>query len=102
MNWRNGRGFQQSRPALEAIPRGNRKDYKLYWTQQLEELEEQVTVARVNEEENKSTEVNIAYKAISAQYRKTLTHQSGTVGLKRPNPLTWTKMAESYRDSQKS
>jgi hypothetical protein len=35
-------------------------------------LEEQVTAARVNAEEKQSSEANIAYKAISAKYRKTL------------------------------
>jgi hypothetical protein len=35
-------------------------------------LEEQVTLARVNAGGNTSTDANIAYKAISAQYRKTL------------------------------
>ena len=35
-------------------------------------MEEQVTAARVNAEEKQSTEANIAYKAVSGQYRKTL------------------------------
>jgi hypothetical protein len=35
-------------------------------------LEEQVTAALVNAEEKQSMKANIAYKAVSAQYRKTL------------------------------
>ena len=60
------------RAAQESSPRGARQDYKPYWTQELQDLEEQVTAARVNAEEKQSTEANIAYKAVSAQYRKTL------------------------------
>jgi hypothetical protein len=58
--------------ALESIPRGARKDYKPYWTQELQNLEDQVTAARESAEGTQSFEANIAYKAISAQYRKTL------------------------------
>jgi hypothetical protein len=67
-------GFNKAilRAALEAIPLGARKDYKQYFTQELQDLEEQVTTARVNAEEKQSSESNIAYKSISAQNRKTV------------------------------
>jgi hypothetical protein len=46
------------RAGMVSIPRGAKKDLKPYWTQKMQDLEEQVTVKRVN--------------AIYAQYRKTL------------------------------
>lgn len=60
------------RAALEVIPRRARKDYKPFWTKELQDLEEQITAAQVNAEDKQSSEANIAYKAISAQYRKIL------------------------------
>jgi hypothetical protein len=47
-------------------------------------LEEQVTAAQPNAEEKQSSEANIAYKAIFAQYRKTM-NASVRDSWKKPN-----------------
>jgi hypothetical protein len=39
------------RAALDAIPRGAKTNCKPYWTQELQDLEEQVSATRVNAEE---------------------------------------------------
>ena len=56
--------------ANESIPRGSRKDYKPYWSDELSELNEQVTQARETAELYPSIENNISLKAKSAKLRK--------------------------------
>ena len=56
--------------ARETIPRGARKNYKPYWTEELQKLEDEVTRTREEVEENPTVENNIAFKASSAKCRK--------------------------------
>ena len=57
--------------ATESIPRGARKNYKPYWTEELQDLEDQVSKARTNVENNPTVENNITFKACTARYKKT-------------------------------
>nr|KAG5696480.1 hypothetical protein BaRGS_016519 [Batillaria attramentaria] len=55
--------------AIESIPRGARKDYKPYWTEELQNLEDTVTEARDRAEKQPSLENNIALKEATARYK---------------------------------
>ena len=57
--------------AVETIPRGARKNYRPYWTQELQDLEDQVNTARKKVEEEPDEENNIHLKATTAKYKKT-------------------------------
>ena len=56
--------------AAETIPRGARKNYKPYWTEEFQKLEDEVTRTREEVEQNPTVENNIAFKASSAKCRK--------------------------------
>jgi ribonuclease HI len=56
--------------ASESIPRGARKDYKPYWNEELQNLENAVEESRKEAESNPSVENNIALKAATARCRK--------------------------------
>ncbi|GFS25227.1 RNA-directed DNA polymerase from mobile element jockey-like [Elysia marginata] len=56
--------------AKKAIPRGARKNYRLYWTEELEELENEVKVARKEVEEHPSVVNNVNLKRKTAKLRK--------------------------------
>lgn len=55
--------------ATESIPRGARKDYKPYWTEELQDMEDNVSEARNQAEKQPSVENNIALKEATARYR---------------------------------
>ena len=56
--------------ASDTIPRGARKNYRPYWTEELQVLEEQVEEARRMAEACSTVEDNVALKAANAKYRK--------------------------------
>ena len=56
--------------AAETIPRGARKNYKPYWTEELQAYEDDVTKTREEVEKNPTVENNIAFKRSSAKCRK--------------------------------
>ena len=56
--------------ASETIPRGARKNYRPYWTEELQELEDEVNSTRERVENSPTQENNIALKACTAKYRK--------------------------------
>ena len=58
--------------ATESIPRGARKNYKPYWTEELQSLEDKVEDARKTAEREQTIEANISLKAISAKYKRTV------------------------------
>ena len=58
------------RAAAETIPRGARKNYKPYWTEELKDLEDEVNKCRQEVEENPTIQNNITLKATTAKYRK--------------------------------
>ncbi|GFR66183.1 hypothetical protein ElyMa_001963200 [Elysia marginata] len=53
--------------AKEAIPRGARKNYRSYWTEELEELENEVNVARKEVKEHPSVVNNVILKRKTAK-----------------------------------
>ena len=58
------------RAASETIPRGARKNYRPYWTEELQELEDEVSRTREEVEKDPTPQNNIALKACTAKYRK--------------------------------
>ena len=62
--------FNQSilRAASETIPRGARKNYRPYWTEELQGLEDEVARTREKVENNPTPQNNIAHKACTAKY----------------------------------
>lgn len=65
--------FNQSilQAAKETIPRGARKNYKPYWTEELQKLQDELSTTRDEVENDPTVENNIALKACSAKYKKT-------------------------------
>ena len=62
--------------AAESIPRGCRKNYKPYWTEEYQEQEDNVTEARERVEEDPTVENNIALKAATAKLRQIYTQEA--------------------------
>ncbi|GFS13943.1 hypothetical protein ElyMa_001410500 [Elysia marginata] len=56
--------------AKKAIPRGVRKNYRPYWTEELEEFENEVNVARKEVEEHPSVVNNVNLKRKTAKLHK--------------------------------
>ena len=56
--------------ARECIPRGARKDYKPYWSNQLQELQEMMTEARQEAEDNPSEENHLRLQQAKARFLK--------------------------------
>ncbi|GFS11578.1 hypothetical protein ElyMa_001351000 [Elysia marginata] len=56
--------------AKKTIPRGARKNYRPYWTEELEELENEVKVARKEVEEHPSVVNSVNLKWKTAKLRK--------------------------------
>ena len=56
--------------ASETIPCGARRNYRLYWTEELQDLEDEVTKTREQVENSPTQENNIPMKACTAKYRK--------------------------------
>ncbi|VDI60877.1 Hypothetical predicted protein [Mytilus galloprovincialis] len=59
------------RAAKESIPRGVRKDYKPYWSNQIQETHDALTRAREEAESNPSQENNIKLQQSKAKHLKT-------------------------------
>lgn len=56
--------------AQETIPRGCRKDYRPFWTEELGQAEKNVEEARKNSEDEPSVENNIKFKAATAKLKQ--------------------------------
>ena len=56
--------------AKKSIPRGSRRNYKPYWTEELEKMEKRVQEARDTAETELTVEANIAFKKASAELKK--------------------------------
>ena len=94
---RANQGLTQSilQAASETIPRGARKNYRPYWTEELQNLEEEVNKAREEVEQNPTPENNTTFKASSAKFRNTYTETARE---------SWKKKTESLnldRDGNK-
>uniref|UniRef100_A0A0B7BUB0 Uncharacterized protein n=1 Tax=Arion vulgaris TaxID=1028688 RepID=A0A0B7BUB0_9EUPU len=77
------------------IPRGARKDYKPYWTAEVQKLEKYLEMERSEAEQAQSVVTNTAYKAAAAKYRREV---------KRAARQSWVKTTESLnidRDGHK-
>ena len=57
--------------AKSTIPRGARNNYKPYWSEELQDLEDDVSRTREEVENNPTVENNISHKASCAKYKKT-------------------------------
>ena len=57
--------------ATKCIPRGARRNYRPYWTEELQKLEDEVEKARTTVETHPSVSNNIALKASTAKCRRT-------------------------------
>ena len=56
--------------AKETIPRGARKNYRPYWTAELQEMEDMVETARVEAEQHPTVQNNVHLKASEAKCKK--------------------------------
>ena len=91
--------------ASETIPRGARKEYKPYWTEELQNLEDTVTEARDRAEKQPSVENNIALKEATAKYKLTITQaarkswqeKTQSLNLDKDGSKLW-KLAKSLSD----
>lgn len=62
--------------ARESIPRGARRNYRPYWTEELQKQEDDVQEAREKVEEDPIIENNIALKEATAKHRRTLNQEA--------------------------
>ena len=62
-----------SKAAAKTNPRDAKKNYRSYWTDELQQLKHNVTVAREKVEKEQTTENNINLKAKTASYTKAFT-----------------------------
>ena len=62
--------------AKESIPRGARKNYRPYWTEELQKMEDDLSEARNKVEEEPTEENNIALKAATAKHKQTLIQET--------------------------
>ena len=94
--------FNQSilRAASETIPRGARKNYRPYWTEELHGLEDEVARTREKVENNTTPQNNIAHKACTAKYRKAY-RQAARTSWRDPPPPTPPEKLNLDRDGNK-
>ena len=77
--------------ATESIPRGARKNYKPYWTEELQDLEDQVNSARQTVEETPNIENNIRLKALTAKYTSSYKQGARDSWIKKTESLNFDK-----------
>ena len=63
--------------AKECIPKGARKEYKLYWSDEIENTHKDLPDAKKTAQNNPSIENNIALKLANAKFTKTR-YEAGT------------------------
>ena len=73
--------------AAETIPRGARKNYKPYWTEELQALEDEVTSTRQIAEKSPNEQNNISLKAATARYRRKYRQAARNSWIKRTEEL---------------
>lgn len=103
------RDFNQCilKSAQQSIPRGARKDYKPYWSEQLEELQTKVSEARVEAENNPSQEANHNLQHAKAKFlrhkleaqRKSWRHKTASLNLERDGRKLW-RLTKQLNDDQ--
>ncbi|RUS68413.1 hypothetical protein EGW08_023825, partial [Elysia chlorotica] len=91
--------------ASETIPRGARKNYRPYWTEELQGLEDEMSTTRQEVEDNPSPKTNDAYKAACDTYktaytqaaRKNWMEKTESLNLDRSGHKLW-KLARAMND----
>ena len=106
------KAFNQAvlKAAQESIPRGNRKNYKPYWTEELQQQEDAVREARNLVEQSPSEENNVSLKAASTKHqrtliqtaRKTCHEKTEQLNLDREGKKLWNLVAALNDERQKS
>ena len=106
------KAFNQAvlKAAHESIPRGARKNYKPYWTEELQQQEDAVREARNLVWENPSEENNISLKAASAKHQRTLIQEehkpwhekTEQLNLDRDGKKLWNLVAALNEEKSKS
>ena len=79
--------------AREAIPRGARKDYKPFWSDDLKVLEDELNEAREKAEKEATEASTIGLQQAKAKFLKQSWKQKGNHGERRQAPSIWRKMA---------
>ena len=95
--------------AKESIPRGARRNYKPYWTEEHQQWEDEVTEARAQAEAEPSTDNNIALKEATAKYklncakaaRKSWHEKTSELNLDKDGSKLW-KLAKILSDESSS
>ena len=77
--------------AKSAIPRGARKNYKPYWTEELQKLEDELSSARENAENNPGIENNIALGEATVKYRTKQTEEARNSWVEKTESLNFDK-----------
>ena len=86
--------------AQETIPRGARRNYRLYWSQELQDLQDALSEARAAAEVKSSQKNNTKLQQAKAKF---LRHKiAAEAGEKKQPPWTLGKMAESFGNLQSS
>ena len=88
--------------AKRAIPRESQKNYRPFWTEELEDLENEVNKARKDVEENPSIDSNIKLKETTAMLRReTISTQrkgwqekTASLNLEKDGAKLWNRMAK--------
>ena len=84
--------------AKMAIPRGSRKNYRPFWTEELEDLENEVNKARKDVEENPSIDSNIKLKETTARFRRETMRgwqeKTASLNLEKDGGKLWNLMAK--------
>ena len=73
--------------AKETIPRGARKNYRPYWTAELQEMEDMVETARVEAEQHPTVQNNVHLKASEAKCKKAYTQAARSSWRQKINEL---------------
>ena len=73
--------------AKETIPRGARKNYRPYWTAELQEMEDTVETARVEAEQRPTVQNNVHLKANEAKCKEAYIQAARSSSREKTNEL---------------
>ena len=93
--------------AKQSIPRGRRRDYKPYWSDKLQTLHDQLTVARNRLEQHPSPENNILYHQARTVFdeqktqeaRKSWQEKTGALNMEKDTQKLW-NLTKTLNDDQ--
>ena len=78
---------QYPKAEKETIPRGARKNYRPYWTAELQKMEDMVETARVEAEQHPTVQNNVHLKASEAKCKKAYIHAARSSWRQKTNEL---------------